>query len=60
MEWVLILTFYASTLPGRGAVAMISVGGFLQEVQCLKAGNEAKKLESTMKSVSFVCITRPA
>lgn len=58
MEWVLILTFYASTFSTKDSIGMTSIGGFSSEQQCKSAGEQAKKLETMMKSTSYVCVMR--
>ena len=59
IDYVLILTFYASTLASGDAVSMTTVPNFLNEKECVTAGQKASSQFGTLKkSVSFVCVKR--
>jgi hypothetical protein len=52
MDFVLILVFYSSTF-----MAMTSVP-FHSQAECEAAGVAAKKLETSFKSINYVCVAR--
>lgn len=57
MDFVLILVFYASTFAKGAGVAMTSIP-FHSQAECEAAGVAAKKLETSFKSINYVCVTR--
>ena len=55
--FVLILTFYASTLSTGSNVAITTVPGFTTMRDCHDAGQHAKTtLETPFKSIGFACV----
>jgi hypothetical protein len=57
MEFILILVFYAGMLAKGDSMAMISIP-FNSQAECQAAGEGAKKLETTYKTVNYVCVPR--
>ena len=58
MTWVLILTFYASTLSNGDSSSMISQD-FSSREKCELAGKLAdKNFDTLMKSVKYICVEK--
>lgn len=57
MTWILILTFYASTLSKGDSVSMIAQE-FSTKEKCLAAGKSANKFDTFMKSVKYICVEK--
>ncbi len=57
IEFVLILAFYASTFAKGDSVASTTIP-FSSLSDCERAGQLARKLETSFKSINFVCAER--
>ncbi len=58
MTWILILTFYASTLSKGDSSSMIAQE-FNTRAACESAGNQAdNKFDTLMKSVKYICVEK--
>ncbi len=56
--WVLILTFYASTLSKGDSSSMISQE-FTSQAKCETAGKLVdNKFDTLMKSVKYICVEK--
>lgn len=58
MTWILILTFYASTMSKGDSSSMISQE-FSSKDKCEEAGTKANsKFDTFMKSVKYICVEK--
>lgn len=54
--WVLLIYIYAGPLADGDSVAMQSVGGWMTEKSCNKAGEQAEALvNGSTKELRFIC-----
>lgn len=57
ITWILILTLYAGPLSKGDSISLVSVPGFLNERECIAAGEKADKLVGmTFKKSNFICV----
>ncbi len=57
MTWILILTFYASTLSHGDSVSILSQE-FSSKEKCEAAGKASNKFDTLMKSVKYICVEK--
>jgi hypothetical protein len=55
MQWILIIAFYAGAVSNSDSVSLASVPGFINQQECMAAGNQVKSFGTIHKAVSFVC-----
>lgn len=61
IEWILILFVHAGGLVKEDTAAVTSVPGFITDMDCQRAGEQATHVaDGTRNAVKFVCVMRRA
>lgn len=60
MGTYILLLFFHSGLLGYFANSSTNIPGFIDEQQCIDAGEKSKKLvKGTVKEVNYICLYQP-